>query len=186
MVQDELQELSLLQNILDTKHKSIGLCTSWLSSLTRCSKNCLGKQSWFLHIKKPRDKIYGQEVKWTTEGHQIYVKLLNDNNNSITKSLFYSVATMLFHPNPSLTPPPPTPLLKPWLNTTATTEPLNPMVLPMHLSNPKSKTLIPNSTLIIIEQTLFFYLASFSSESSPSSPIHSSSKTPSFKSTNVG
>ena len=138
MVQDELQELSLLQNILDTKHKSIGLCTSWLSSLTRCSKNCFGKQIWFLNIKKPRDKIYGQEVKWTTEGHQIYVKLLNDNNNSITKSLFYSVATMLFHPNPSLTPPPPTPLLKPWLNTTATTEPLNPMVLPMHLSSPIS------------------------------------------------
>ncbi|RZC16193.1 F-box protein At5g07670-like [Glycine soja] len=80
-------------------------------------------------------------------------KLLN-NTTTITKTLFYSVETMSFHPNPSLTPPPATPALKPWLNTTATTEPLNPMVLAMHLSDPKSKTLIPNSTLIIMDRTL--------------------------------
>ncbi|KAL5148129.1 F-box protein [Glycine soja] len=50
---------------------------------------------------------------------------------------------MSFHPNPNL-------------NTAATTEPLNHMVLAMHLSDPKSKTLtlIPNSTLIILDRTL--------------------------------
>ncbi|WVZ01125.1 hypothetical protein V8G54_027194 [Vigna mungo] len=66
---------------------------------------------------------------------------------------------MSFHSNsktnPSFTPQPP---LNPWLNSAAAAaavaEPLNPMVLAMHLSDPKSKTLIPNSTLILMDRTL--------------------------------
>ncbi|CAJ1958621.1 unnamed protein product [Sphenostylis stenocarpa] len=62
---------------------------------------------------------------------------------------------MSFHSNsktnPSFSPPPP---LKPWLNSPAAAQPLNPMVLAMHLSDPKSKTLIPNSTLILMDRTL--------------------------------